>query len=1062
MPEKALMIKHARRAFFFIPLFFLLITQLSQAETLIHHDLKVVLSPGSHLIQVVDRLSLSPSFQADQQGKFYFSLNESLFPIALTPGVMIERELALDDKTPKISGMTDLGIQPEANTVPLTHYSMTLPIGLREVVIRYEGLINNPLVLKDNALPTVEADTSGMISEEGIFLSEPSAWYPDFNQQLISFNLDITLPQDWNAVSQGKRTQHFVQGDTQHIRWESPEPQEHIFLVGGKWTEYKRKTGRVLILALLKTPDSELAKRYLKAAEQYLTMYQELLGPYPYAKFALVENFWEAQYGLPSFTLMGPKALRSPATIHAIFPYELLRNWWGNGVYVNQNQGNWSEGLIAYLSDYLKREQNDTAQALRLTLLQQYAHTVTRQNEVPLSLFQGWSDPASQAIGYGKGLFLFHMFRQSLGDKPFINALRTFFHENRFKHTSFETLAQAFGRSTQQDLSEEFMQWVRRKGAPVLRAKHVLSEKTDTGYRFSALIEQQQPGPAYPLNIPIVITLQGEKAPFQTTVDMKNKTLEIAIDLPTRPVRFQIDPEYNLFRALHPAEMPPSIEEALNAESTLILLPSTASIPLRSAYQKLARSMKQERPDHVSIGWDNEYTRLPDDQSVWLLGWENRFQRTILKELTTYDVSMNSAMTRIGDIQIPRRNHSIVLSTRHPKSTKYALSWFATDHAAAIPVFGKKLSQYGPYGYLAFKGNALKDVEKGRWPPVGSPMSIRIKQDDGRWIKEVPTTLAKRDALTSISPLFSEEQMWGDITFLSSDQLKGRGFGTPELDRTAEYIAAAFRQAGLSPADDAGRSFLQQWTGEHEGIGSGVALKNVVAMLPGTASGLKHEYIVIGAHYDHLGFGWPRVHEGEHSTIHPGANANASGVALMLELARVLKKDKPLQRSILFAAFTANEVGLRGSQHLVSSQAALPAGLITSMINLDTVGRLQENRLFVLGTESSREWPPILRRIGFETGIEIASFPETLASSDHISFIQEGIPAIRFFTGITPETDRPTDTIEKIDLPGMVAIGRVVKEVIEDLANRPLPLTGRPDQKMAPSLIWERRAFLTD
>ncbi len=1051
-----LIINSMRLHRFFLALVFFPLPIVAHAEALMHHEIRVELSPESNRLRVVDKMLLPPSVRPDEAGKFHFLLHEGLNPKALTAGVTLEMIPQTSDPLASQSKISDLSPSPLSATVSIAHYTLTLPIGLRQVILSYEGEIYHPLT---GGTPSSggEQDTPGIVSDEGIFLSGESAWYPNFYNALMTFSLDIVLPQKWHAVSQGERTENRSEGNLRRVRWESPEPQEEIFIVGGEWTEYQRQAGRVLTMAFLKTPDHGLANRYLKATEQYLDMYQKLLGPYPYKKFALVENFWETGYGMPSFTLLGSKVLRLPFILNTSYPHEILHNWWGNGVYVDRVHGNWSEGLTTYLADFLLQEQKGMGKEARLAYLQKYASSVSADQDFPLSEFQSRTDTASQAIGYGKTLFLLHMFRQSLGDETFIKALRTFFHENRFKQVSFEALSHAFSRAAQKDLRPEFMQWVQRKGAPRIRAKNIRSEKTVQGYLLKATLEQQQWGPAWSVTIPIAITLEGQKESFQTKIVMDEKEIEVSLSLPARPIRLKIDPEYDLFRRLHPTEMPPSLGKAMNAESTLILLPATASVSLRIEYQKFARSMEKDHPDKVEIAWDNEYEALPEDRSVWLMGWENRFQKTILKQLRRFGVSTNSAMTRIGDTQVPRRGHGLVLTASHPKHAKLSLTWIASDHAPSIPILAQKLPHYGSFGYLAFRGPAVKNVEKGRWPPVGSPMSIRIKQGDGKWIKEKPATLIIRQALTSTSPLFSEERMRQDIAYLSGDQLKGRGFGTPELDHAAEYIASEFRKAGLSPADDAGRSFLQQWKNINKGVGSGLALKNVVGILPGSTPGLANEYIVIGAHYDHLGFGWPRVHEGDESKLHPGANGNASGVALLLELARLLKADKPLKRSILFVAFTAKEVGLRGSEHMVFDRKSTPLGRITGMLNLDTVGQLRENRLYVFGAGSSREWPPILRRAGFDTGIQVSSFPETIGSSDHLSFIKAGIPAIQFFTGNSPEIDRPTDTLEKIDLPGMVSVGRVVKEVLSVLANRPLSLSHIPAQKDPPALIWERR-----
>ena len=1034
-----------------VSFFFVLIPTALLAGEPIHHEMQVVLYPGSHRLQVDDQITLPSSLSPDEEGKLHFLIHEGLSPHSSTAGVVIAREIDTPGRIDPIRG------------VPLTHYTVILPIGLRVFVLTYEGEIKHPLTGRGGPSYPDGGETPGTISSEGIFLSGETFWYPYFYTDLLTFNIDIELPKDWSAVSQGDRTIRMAGGETVALRWESPEPQEEIYLVGGKWTEYQRDAGRVTAMAFLRNPDPGLAERYLKATEQYLEMYQKLLGPYPYKKFALVENFWETGYGMPSFTLLGSKVLRLPFILHSSYPHEILHNWWGNGVYVDQDSGNWSEGLTTYLADYLIQEQHQNGLASRRAALQRYADYVTANNDFPLSEFLARHDAASQAVGYGKTMFLLHMLRQKLGDEVFVESLRTFYRENHFKSASFEDLMYAFSRTSRIDLSKEFMQWVTQKGAPIFRARQVRSEQTDKGYLLTALIQQRQRGSAYALDIPIAVTLHGKEEAYQTTVRMEEKELALEIPLPGRPIRLKIDPEFDLFRRLHPSEMPPSLSKVFGSESILILLPSAASEALRQGYQALAESWRQSQPGQIELAWDNQVDTLPKDHSVWLFGWENRFQDKMISQLQGYGLSMTSAMTRIEAVQIPRRRHSLVLAARHPDDPKRSIAWLATDLVDALPVLGRKLPHYGPFGFLGFSGVESRNVEKGRWPVVRSPMSIRVRQADGRWFKEKPAHLRSRQVLASLSPLFSEKRIKKDIAYLTKKGLKGRGFGSPELDRAAEYIATGFRRIGLKPGGASRRSYLQQWRGEGRGLGSGIALKNVVGILPGSDPALAGEQVVVGAHYDHLGFGWPRVHQGDEGKLHPGANSNASGVALLLELARILKKDKPLKRSIIFIAFTGGEVGYRGSKHFASKGKPVfqdhleGKNRIVGMINLDTIGRLQKNRLIVLGAGSAREWPPMLREVGFQTGLKIAVLPDIVGEGDHLSFIRAGIPAIQFFGGITPDSGQPGDTLDKIDLSGMTRIGRVLKEVVKDLADRSEPLTLAPTGWNEASLVWHRR-----
>ncbi len=141
-------------------------------------------------------------------------------------------------------------------------------------------------------------------------------------------------------------------------------------------------------MAFLRKPDQALADRYLDATAQYLEMYRGLLGPYPYSKFALVENFWETGYGMPSFTLLGEQIIRFPFILHSSYPHELLHNWWGNGVFVDLAGGNWCEGLTAYLADHLIAEQRGQGADHRRAILQKghgLRHARERLSAVALS-----------------------------------------------------------------------------------------------------------------------------------------------------------------------------------------------------------------------------------------------------------------------------------------------------------------------------------------------------------------------------------------------------------------------------------------------------------------------------------------------------------------------------------------------------------------------------------------------------------------------------------------------------------------------------------------------------
>ena len=164
--------------------------------------------------------------------------------------------------------------------------------------------------------------------------------------------------EQWHVISQGNGTSRDEQGVA---RWDSDGLVEQIYLVGGPLLRYSDAAGAVEALVYLREQDDALARKYLDATAQYLEMYRQLIGPYPYGKFALVENFWETGYGMPSFTLLGPQVIRFPFILHSSYPHEILHNWWGNSVFVDYEKGNWCEGLTAYLADHLVQEQRGWA-----------------------------------------------------------------------------------------------------------------------------------------------------------------------------------------------------------------------------------------------------------------------------------------------------------------------------------------------------------------------------------------------------------------------------------------------------------------------------------------------------------------------------------------------------------------------------------------------------------------------------------------------------------------------------------------------------------------------------
>ncbi len=990
-----------------------------EAREAVRHDLRVALYPEEHRLTAKDTVTVPEGLLPELQ----FLLHSGLEPSSPTPGVRIVRETA------------------KPGTIPLEAFRVILPSGQNTFVLEYGGKIYHPLEPYGKERARGFRQTPGMISGEGVYLAGSSSWYPILGEGLLTFNLQVELPSEWDAVSQGKRTLHVTDGDTTSVRWGSTGPQEEIFIVAGKFTQYTGPAGRVEAMVFLRSPDEDLANRYLEATARYVAMYEKLIGPYPYEKFALVESFWETGFGMPSFTLLGPKVIRFPFILHSSYPHEILHNWWGNSVFPEYTRGNWAEGLTAYLSDHLIKEQRGNAAEYRRATLQKYSDYVLSGRDFPLAQFRFRHSSSSEAVGYGKSLMFFHMLRMQLGDEAFVQGLRDFYGKHKFRFASFDDFRKSLENVSGEDLRREFNGWVTKAGAPEIKISRAKAVVEGNGYVLTALLEQIQSGVAYPLRIPIAVTLEGQGRAYQTVVVMGKKRLELKIPMSARPLRLDVDPEFDLFRRLDRDEIPPALTGAFGAKKMLIVLPSATSDSLLRAYRELSESLSHSGPDAVEVQLDTEVEKLPPDRAVTILGWGNLFHHEIVSALSGYDVAINQTGVRIGRTEIRRENHSVVLTARHPKNRDLCLTWLASDLPEALPGLGRKLPHYHKYSYLGFAGQKPANVAKGRWPVLHSPMTVFLPLEDGT----IPTVemgeLAHREPLAILPPVFSKRRMMEAIRFLSSDELGGRGFGTEGLNQAAEFIARKFQEAGLKPAGDVEGSYFQTWEGRGGDLDRKVMMRNVVAVIPGNGPEREGQSVVVGAHYDHLGLGWPDVSEGYRGKIHHGADDNASGVAVLIELARVLGKSLKPDRSVVFVAFAGEEAGREGSKYYVANPKRYPSEQCIGMLNLDTVGRLRKRKLLVLGAGSAREWIHIFRGAGYVTGVDIEAVPQELDSSDQKSFHEAGVPAVQLFSGPHISYHRPTDTVDKIDSEGLVKVASVSKEVIEHLADREKPMT---------------------
>ena len=706
------------------------------ATAQIHHSLDVSLQPDTAGIKVRDSVTLPEGHPSS----LTFALHPALQPELLGDSARLVELAPRTDNSPS-------ALNPSAGISP-RYYRLDLAPGENSFTLHYSGNIAHTLQSQGEEYARSFQETQGIISPQGVFLSGASVWYPHIDATQVTFDLKVHLPKAWKSMSQGEQLDtRPATGSRPVEHWRASNPQQEIYLIAGPFNAWSSVDKGVTAMVLLREPDAALARKYLDATHQYIALYDALIGPYPFTKFAMVENFWETGYGMPSFTLLGSRVLRFPFILSSSYPHEILHNWWGNSVYVDYDSGNWSEGLTSYLADHLIKEQRGSGSEYRRNALQKYTDYVSREGDFPLTDFRSRHSARTEAVGYGKTLMLFHMLRQQLGDATFKQGLQAFYQQYRFRVAGFSDIQNSFAAVAGEPLDDFFRQWVQRAGAPQLSISTARAEREGHDYRLTAVIEQTQPGLAYQLTLPVAVHMDGVEQAYQTRVKLTDKQQTLSLTLPARPVQLDIDPQFDVFRRLHRNEIPPAVSQAMGAEQVLVVLADNTPAELKQAYRALALQWQQEKPGHVEVVVDSELQTLPDDRAVWLFGWHNRFRPQLNAALQAYDFAASGDKVRIAGTTLTPQTHSLAVLGRQPQSPDQALGWLAADSAAALPGLGRKLPHYGRYSYLGFSGTAPDNVLKGQWPVVNSPLTVPVLQGDGAAVSFSPASLAPRQAL---------------------------------------------------------------------------------------------------------------------------------------------------------------------------------------------------------------------------------------------------------------------------------------------------------------------------
>ncbi|EDN70819.1 peptidase, M1 family protein [Beggiatoa sp. PS] len=437
----------------------------------------------------------------------------------------------------------------------------------QELIIHYQATLND--------------EGRHFVDNANVFLT--SHWYPQLNG-LAQYQLSVTLPRDFLAISEAETIEVQKNSETSTFTFRFNQPLDAINLAASK--NYILKTDsykNIALEAYFFNEDAHLAETYLEYTKKYLAMYEQMLTPYPYQRFAIVENILPTGYSMPTYTLLGRAVVRLPFIVKTSLGHEILHQWFGNSVLIDYEKGNWAEGLTNYLADQHYAALSGNGVDYRQQIMVDYQAYVNENNVMPVTAFKARHNKAQSSIGYGKIAMIFHQLRKQYGDDLFFAALREFIKVNAFQAASWREIQTVFETVTGEDLAKYFAQWLERQDIPHITAEDVELFVAQGKLTLSFTLVQQTP--AYHLQVPITIHTPTGKTQRWISVSSAKEKISLHLDEP--PTKVVLDEEYDLMRQLLPQELPPTLGRLMGQEKVIVVM-SPAQQPL---YQPLIQAL---------------------------------------------------------------------------------------------------------------------------------------------------------------------------------------------------------------------------------------------------------------------------------------------------------------------------------------------------------------------------------------------------------------------------------------------------------------------------------------
>lgn len=521
------------------------------------HEVRAWLEPASHLISVESKLRLRGTGE---------------LRVRLTPKATIE-PIAIDDE-----GIDESLVKRIDGNGPVV-LVLQVDQPRAELRIRHSAQLQQDVAAGEREGQIHNQSVEAHIGPEGVFLSEGAAWHaqpvdPDGVPLLVPTSLEVAPLAGFTLTASGDPVGGGSSPSAPVWSWRMSRPVDGLALVGKPKLKtvgrvHETVAGPVEIVAHFGDANAKHAELFLDAAGRHLDLYVPLLGPFPYKRFTIVENFFSSGFAYPGFTLLGPQviAMGERALAPGYLDHELVHNWWGNGVYVDSSSGgdgNWCEALTSYCANYGRRlleDGEDAAKAYRRGILMKLSTDPGALDNAPLGDFgrAGAAVQPDRFVGYDKGTFVFIMLENSFrtpdaaGDRArWWGALRRFAEANMGRRASWATIQATVEQEYAAQRGEFFDTWLRRHTVPVTA--------TDADSVVTDLTRQIAEGQG-------VESANGE--------DARGRWIEV-------------DPDFEIYRVLPPGQIIPTLAGTLGAGDVSIV--SRSERPEVTAYVQRVES----------------------------------------------------------------------------------------------------------------------------------------------------------------------------------------------------------------------------------------------------------------------------------------------------------------------------------------------------------------------------------------------------------------------------------------------------------------------------------------